>query len=962
MMKFQYSVAILFSILVGQLFAQTTFNSSGTYTTGAGITCLRVQVWAAGGGGAGNASSSDGGGGGGGGGYSESFVFVTPSTNYTVTVGVGGAGGTANNNGGNGGNSWFSTPTTVFAYGGIGGVSSQSNGFNGGVGGSGGVAGIGDFAFAGGNGGNGSDNNWGRGGGGGSSAGTAGNGSNGTNGTGFSFGSPGVGGAAPVGGGNGGNGGNRNQDGFIGIGPGGGGGGAGESSIGANGANGRVIITASGGVCPTGTTIAPAATQTFCAGLPTNVLTASSTFPSAGCSAGIQYQWYSNILNSNFLLTATAIPGAINQTFTPPNGVVGTFYYFCIAYSPACGQTSTTGSLASNVVRVNILTPPTTPNAGPDQSICVGNNTTMAANNPTLGTASWTILSGPSVLTSQLSSTTNPNAAFNPVGGIGSYVLRWSITASCGTLTDDVVINVTCGGSCAPCVYQHPSGIGIAGEKVGSCEVADCGPSIYNDDGGPTGNYSNNIGNGLPQNAVYRVFCPSLAGNCTTVTFNSFNTFNNQDVLYVRNGPTEFSPNFTGAPNANSAYNGNPAWNNGLWGDLSSVVPFSFTSTHPSGCLAFAFVTSGSNTAPGWTATINCTPCAGGPSGMENSDCINATHLCSNSAVPSNSTGPGIVAEGCNGSACPAGGENHTNWYSFTAATSGSLSVTVSPTTPSDDYDFAIFGPNVTCGSLGAPIRCSDSGSTGTTGALGNPTPDPSSTTESVFGDKFVDELIVNAGETYYLMIDEWTPTGQGYNLTFGGTASLNCALLPIELAEFEATYSDEFEGADLYWKTLSEFNNDYFTIEKSMDALNYEEVTIVKGAGTTNSATEYYAFDPEVEPGVTYYRLKQTDFDGAYQYSDIRTINRLKDGFDVLTFFPNPTNGRTEVIFNCYEPGLSQMTVMDARGVVVLTQELESTKGGNRVEFDLQDHSAGVYFVSIVTRNKTYTGRVIRN
>lgn len=961
MNKYIYSLLFFTSVLVGGAHAQITYNTTGTYTTGPTETCLRVQVWGAGGGGAGNASSSDGSGGGGGGGYSESFIGVTPNTVYTVTVGIGGTGGTANNNGGTGGDSWFGSTSTVFAYGGIGGISPLNNGFNGGVGGTGGVAGVGQITYSGGNGGNGSNDSRGRGGGGGSSAGTGANGANGGNGLGGFLGFAGGGGNAPAGGGNGGNGGTIGANGLAGSVPGGGGGGSGELATGGAGANGRIIVTPSTGVCPTSTSISPSGTQSLCAGLPTNVLTASSNLSGAGCSSGLQYQWYQALTNSNLIFLATPIAGQTAPTFTPPNGTVGTFYYFCVSYSSACGQSSTTQSLASNVVQVNILIPPTTPNAGPDQLVCVGNGTNMAANTPILGTASWSIISGPSLLTSQLSSTTNPNATFNPVGGIGNYVLRWSITAACGTLTDDVVITVSCGGSCPPCVYAHPAGNGIAGEKVGACEVADCGPSIYNDDGGPLGNYSDNIGNGQPQNAVYRTFCPSLAGNCTRVTFNSFQTANNYDVLYVRNGPTEYSPNFTGAPNASSVYNGSPSWNSGLWGDLSSVVPFSFTSTHPSGCLTFAFVTSSVNNAAGWTATLTCVPCAGGPNGTDNNDCINATHLCSNSAVGGNSTGPGIVAEGCNGSACPAGGENHTNWYSFTAATSGSLSITVSPTTPSDDYDIAIFGPNVSCNSLGAPIRCSDAAASGVTGAVGYPTPDPNSTTEDVYGDKFVNELTVNAGETYYLMVDEWSTTGAGYNLTFGGTAVLDCTVLPIELADFTATYNTEYEGADLYWKTLSELNNDYFTIERSRNAFDFEEVTTVQGAGTTTLASEYFAFDPNVEPGVTYYRLKQTDYDGQYKYSEIRAVNVLKDGFDVLTFFPNPTSGMTEVIFNCYEPGTSEVTVMDYRGVVVTTEVVETVKGGNRMELDLQDKAQGVYFVSVVTRNMKYTGKVVR-
>ncbi len=961
-MKFKsYIVFIVFLGLSVGVHGQTTFNATSTYTTGPAETCVRVQVWGAGGGGAGNAQNTDGGGAGGGGGYSESYITVLPSTVYTVTVGVGGAGGVGSNDGGNGGVSWFSTIATIRANGGTGGTAPSNNGMNGGPGGAGGVIGIGSITFTGGNGGNGADAGAGRGGGGGSSAGTAANGANGGNGTGGGAGAPGAGATAPAGGGNGGNGGNTSANGANGTAPGGGGGGSGELANGGNGANGRVIVTPSALACPTGTSIAPAATQSICSGLPTNLLTATSS-SGVGCPAAVQYQWYSSLVNSNTIGTGTAIAGATSSTYLPPNLIVGTLYYFCVAYAPSCGQLSTTQVLASNVVQVTILTGPSTPNAGANQSLCLGASTTMAANVPAVGTGAWTIVSGPNVLLSQLASTTSATSAFTPAGGLGSYVLRWTVSNACGSLFDDVVINVSCGGACPPCSYLHPAGIGIAGEKVGACEVADCGPSVYTDDGGAGGNYSNNIGSGLGQNAVYRVFCPSIAGNCSRVTFNSFNTFNNLDVLFVRNGPTEYSPNFTGFPNSPCGYFGNPSWDNGLWGNLNGVTPFSFTSTHPSGCLTFAFVTSAVNTAAGWSATISCTPCAGGPTGIANSDCINATPVCSNIAIPSNSTGPGIVAEGCNGTACPAGGENHSNWYRFTPSVGGTLNITITPQTITDDYDFAVFGPNVSCGALGAPIRCSDSGATGVTGAIGTPPGDPSTTTEDVTGDKFVNLLNVNAGDTYYLMIDEWTPTGLGYTVSFSGTAVLDCVVLPIELVDFTATYNPEFHGADLYWKTNSEYNNDYFTLERSTDAIHYDAVAKVAGAGTTNHPTEYFAFDPEVGVGVTYYRLKQTDFDGNFKYSEIKSINVLEDENDQLTLFPNPTTAKTEVVFNTYQAGAGILTVTDARGIVLMNAQVDCISGANRFEIDLSDVKQGMYFVTVTTSAKSYTGKLFRN
>jgi len=241
--------------------------------------------------------------------------------------------------------------------------------------------------------------------------------------------------------------------------------------------------------------------------------------------------------------------------------------------------------------------------------------------------------------------------------------------------------------------YFHPT-VGIQSEFVGSCLVSTCSGTYY-DNGGAGGGYSNNI------NQVYRVFCPNTAGQCMRVTFNSFNIENGWDFLLVNNGPTQNSPTFTGFPADPTVYAGIT----GLNGNLGFATPFSYTSTDPSGCLTFRFYSDNLFNGPGWNATLQCVPCAGGPNGTDNNDCINLTPLCSGTTINGASSGPGIVAEGCTGGTCPAGGENFSNWYTITAQTTGSFNITLTPTVATGDYDFAIYGPNVTCGALGAPIR-----------------------------------------------------------------------------------------------------------------------------------------------------------------------------------------------------------------------------------------------------------------
>ena len=496
--------------------------------------------------------------------------------------------------------------------------------------------------------------------------------------------------------------------------------------------------------------------------------------------------------------------------------------------------------------------------------------------------------------------------------------------------------------------YTHPT-VGINSEYVGSCLVADCGPATYTDNGGAFGNYSSNI------NQIYRVFCPSAAGQCMRVTFTSLNVQSGLDFLLVGNGPTQNSPIFTTPPASPTSYGGIT----GLHGDLTTSTPFSYTSTDPSGCLTFRFYSNGNQTRSGWVSTLQCVPCAGGPNGTDNNDCVRMTPLCSSASVGGNASGPGIVAEGCTGNACPAGGENHTNWYTFTAQTSGTLNINIVPSDPNDDYDFAIYGPNVTCSALGNPIRCTDSGTTGNTGM--NST--AGDNTETVLGDGFLQTMNVTAGQNYILVVDEWSPNaGSGYTLNFSGTASLDCNILPVEFGEFNTEYVPEQGIVDVVWSTESERDNDYFIVERSSNGIDFEEIATADAVGNSTYETKYYAIDEEPYIGVNYYRIKQVDVNGDFNYSELRTVNILDSYYDIMSVNPNPTNDRTEIVFNDYSNENAELKIFDMSGNLVEHASISCQKGGNRMEIDLSNHQDGIYMLNLTTNNKTYTSKLIKN
>ncbi len=497
---------------------------------------------------------------------------------------------------------------------------------------------------------------------------------------------------------------------------------------------------------------------------------------------------------------------------------------------------------------------------------------------------------------------------------------------------------------------------GIAGEYVGACETATC-TGTFTDNGGAAANYSDNI------NAIYRVFCPNAAGQCVSLTFNSFGMEGMvdppgpnpldcyYDYLLIGNGATQNSAVIDQAPSSAASTTGR------ICGTLA--VPFTYTASNPSGCLTVRMTSDFITTGIGWSATLTCAPCAGGPTGLSNNDCVNATAICANTSVPGNSTGPGIVAEACGGGGCPAGGENYSNWYLITIQTGGTLTFTINPSVAADDYDYSIYGPNTGCGSLGPSIRCSDAGTTGATG-LSAAAADVS---ESVVGDGYTSPLNVLAGQTYYMMIDEWTPTGAGYSLTFGGTAVLGCIMTPVELLDFSAQYNLARHQVDLNWSTATEINNDFFAVERSIDGTTYELIGVVQGSGTTLEKHEYNSADTNPVPGsINYYRLKQVDNNGVFEYSDVQAVI-IYDPLSNFHIAPNPakelatfsyyTNASTEDVF---------IYVHNSMGQIISTQRYNAQQGTNHYPFELSSLPHGVYFVTLQTSLHTYRSTLIHD
>lgn len=110
---------------------------------------------------------------------------------------------------------------------------------------------------------------------------------------------------------------------------------------------------------------------------------------------------------------------------------------------------------------------------------------------------------------------------------------------------------------------------------------------------------------------------------------------------------------------------------------------------------------------------------------------------------------------------------------------------------------------------------------------------------------------------------------------------------LPVELISFDVF--DQGETVAISWSTNVEINNDYFEIERSYDAENWELLTLVDGAGSSEVRQDYRTTDFNPGTGTIYYRLKQVDFDGAHRISDVKSVRLL--GKDEINLYPNPAS-----------------------------------------------------------------------
>jgi len=183
---------------------------------------------------------------------------------------------------------------------------------------------------------------------------------------------------------------------------------------------------------------------------------------------------------------------------------------------------------------------------------------------------------------------------------------------------------------------------------------------------------------------------------------------------------------------------------------------------------------------------------------------------------------------------------------------------------------------------------------------------------------------------------------------------------LPIELLSFEANYNSN--KVDLKWITSSEVNNDYFTIERSRDALVWEEVIRTNGSGNSNANIEYLEVDYNPYEGVSYYRLKQTDFDGNFEYFNIVPVKIDVQKKGEMSLFPNPLIRGEELKINMENVKDDVLIVIrDSKGEEFFSKAEIRFEKDQLVAIPIsKDIPKGLYVVTASSENQIYSQKLI--
>ncbi|MDT8412738.1 MAG: T9SS type A sorting domain-containing protein, partial [Vicingaceae bacterium] len=218
--------------------------------------------------------------------------------------------------------------------------------------------------------------------------------------------------------------------------------------------------------------------------------------------------------------------------------------------------------------------------------------------------------------------------------------------------------------------------------------------------------------------------------------------------------------------------------------------------------------------------------------------------------------------------------------------------------------------------------------------------------------------VLLPPNTTYYIAVDGFAGSDCNFDITIEGAVN---PPLPIELISFDATCAPTNGAVDLKWLSASEINNDFYTLERSYDAISFEIVATIKGAGNSNNINSYFFRDMNALDGVSYYRLKQTDFNGNFEYFNIVAVNCTSSN-NGISIYPNPANNEFTIQLEGEKGNEISIEMYNSIGQQVMSRNFILQQKFFSEQIDVNEFDQGIYFVNIKLNDSLSSKKLIIN
>jgi len=175
---------------------------------------------------------------------------------------------------------------------------------------------------------------------------------------------------------------------------------------------------------------------------------------------------------------------------------------------------------------------------------------------------------------------------------------------------------------------------------------------------------------------------------------------------------------------------------------------------------------------------------------------------------------------------------------------------------------------------------------------------------------------------------------------------------LPVKIVSFSGSCGNNATILD--WTTATEINNDFFTVETSKDGIVWTSIKNIKGAGNSNQLVNYTCIIPGVVNTTSFYRLKQTDFDEKFEYTQPISVKNCKTGPSTINIYPNPSTGVVNINFSGEKETIQAVEVYNLIGSKIFNS------AGFQGQIDLSGAPAGIYYAYLVGINETIVQKIV--